>query len=383
MLEGLVDTHLLESPEPDRYRMHDLVRLYAAEQAVLEEDEPARHAAVRRLTGWYLATAARAHRFLSPQSRPVPVDGVEPGAAPLEFAAYQEAIDWCERERPNLVAAVLQAAEHGCDEESWKLAAAMLGFFNTRRYLADWTSTHLAALGAARAAGDLVGEAWMQNNLGFVYFYWEETQHKALDCFERSLELRVRLGDRLGEAIALNNVGGAYHRLGDHAEAIRHLEGAMRIREELGDELGVGQTCLNIGCILTDQRELAPAEAYLLRALRITKELGNLQLYIKCLNTLGRRVRRPRPHPGGQGPPVPVPGAQPGTARARRRGHGQPEPRARPLRRRRPGRRAALLDAGAGTVRALCRPRGRDRACGDGRGGDRRARQRARAARVR
>ena len=287
VLEGLVDTHLLESPEPDRYRMHDLVRLYAAEQAALEEDEPARHAAVRRLTGWYLATAARAHRFLSPQSRPVPVDGVEPGAAPLEFAVYQEAMDWCERERPNLVAAVLQAAEHGCDEESWKLAAAMLGFFNTRRYLADWTSTHLAALGAARAAGDLVGEAWMQNNLGFVYFYWEETQRKALDCFERSLELRVRLGDRLGEAIALNNVGGAYHRLGDHAEAIRHLEGAMRIREELGDELGVGQTCLNIGCILTDQRELAPAEAYLLRALRITKELGNLQLYIKCLNTLG------------------------------------------------------------------------------------------------
>ena len=286
VLEGLVDTHLLDSPEPDRYRMHDLIRLYAAEQAA-QEQAAERRAAVARLTGWYLATAAQAHLHLSPQSRPVPVDGLAPPTPALEFATYQQAMDWCERERPNLVAAILQAEEYGCHEVCWKLAAAMLGFFNARRYLADWTSTHLAALGAAQAAQDLVGEAWIQNNLGFVYFYWAETQHKALECFERSLDLRVRLGDRLGEAIALNNVGGAYHRLGNHAEAIRRLEEASRIREELGDELGVGQACLNIGCILSDQRELESAESYLLRALRITDQLGNLQLYIKCLNTLG------------------------------------------------------------------------------------------------
>lgn len=287
LLEGLVDTHLLESPEPDRYRMHDLIRLYAAEQAALEEDGVSRRAAVARLTGWYLGAAARAHRHLSPQSRPVPVDGLVPERPAIDFATYQLAMDWCERERPNLVAAVLQAAEYGCDETCWKLAAAMLGFFNARRYLADWTTTHLAALGAAQATEDLVGEAWIQNNLGFVYFYWADTQRKALECFERSLELRVRLGDRLGEAIALNNVGGAYHRLGDNAEAIRRLEEASRIREELGDELGVGQASLNIGCILCDQRELPAAEPHLLRALDITDRLGSLHLYIKCLNALG------------------------------------------------------------------------------------------------
>lgn len=287
LLEGLVDTHLLDSPEPDRYRMHDLVRLYAAEQAAAQEDPAARRAAVGRLTGWYLATAAQSHLHLSPQSRPVPVDGIAPSEPPLAFATYQQAMDWCEKERPNLVATVLQAEEYGCHESCWKLSAAMLGFFNARRYLADWTSTHLAALRAAQAAEDLVGEAWIQNNLGFVYFYWAETQHKALECFERSLDLRVRLGDRLGEAIALNNVGGANHRLGNHAEAIRALEEAARIREELGDELGVGQANLNIGCILCDEKDLAAAESYLLRALHITDRLGNIQLYIKCLNTLG------------------------------------------------------------------------------------------------
>src|ERR1700683_820441 len=42
-LEVLVDAHLLESPAPDRYRLHDLLRDYAAERA--EADEPAQAAA--------------------------------------------------------------------------------------------------------------------------------------------------------------------------------------------------------------------------------------------------------------------------------------------------------------------------------------------------
>lgn len=287
VLEALVDTHLLESPEPDRYRMHDLIRLYAAEHAAAEESEQGRADAVSRLINWYLVTAANTHAQLSPQSRPIPVDGITPDPPALEFPSHKEALDWCERERANLVAGVLQAAEIGLAEHAWKLSAAMLGFFNARRYLADWTSTHLAALEAAQSVEDLVGEAWMWNNLGFVYFYWEDTEHKALESFERSLDLRVRLHDRLGEAIALNNISGAQYRLGNHAEAISTLDEAMRIREELGDMMGVGMACLNIGTVYSDNKQYGQAEQYLMRALKIVDELGALQLKLKTLNTLG------------------------------------------------------------------------------------------------
>ena len=34
-LETLVDAHLLESPSPERYRFHDLIKLYAAEPTSL------------------------------------------------------------------------------------------------------------------------------------------------------------------------------------------------------------------------------------------------------------------------------------------------------------------------------------------------------------
>jgi tetratricopeptide (TPR) repeat protein/transcriptional regulator with XRE-family HTH domain len=288
VLEALVDTHLLDAPEPDRYRMHDLIRLYAAERAAAEEDDAARADAVRRLLGWYTATAADAHRLLSPQSRAVPLDAITPPSRPaLSFAEHAEALDWCERERADLVAAVLQGAELGMAELSWKLAAGMLGFFNARRYPADWTATHLAALGAAQAAGDLVGEAWMQNNLGFVYFYWQETERKALDCFERSLEIRIRLGDRLGEAIALNNVGTAAHRLGENARAVAALGRAMEIRQELGDRVGVLQALLNMGGIYDAEGQHERAEVCLLRALHTAEELRLDELIIRVLNTLG------------------------------------------------------------------------------------------------
>src|SRR5689334_2303269 len=55
-LEVLVDAHLLESVGTDRYRFHDLLRVYAAERA--DGDLPAaeRNAALTRLLTWYLRT---------------------------------------------------------------------------------------------------------------------------------------------------------------------------------------------------------------------------------------------------------------------------------------------------------------------------------------
>ena len=48
-LEVLVDAHLLDSPEPDVYRFHDLLRVYAADRARAQESERDRQEAVGRL----------------------------------------------------------------------------------------------------------------------------------------------------------------------------------------------------------------------------------------------------------------------------------------------------------------------------------------------
>jgi hypothetical protein len=48
VLERLADAHLLETPAPGRYRMHDLLRLYARELAAQRHPEPERAAALTR-----------------------------------------------------------------------------------------------------------------------------------------------------------------------------------------------------------------------------------------------------------------------------------------------------------------------------------------------
>ena len=80
-LEMLVDAHLLQSLATDRYRLHDLLRVYAAEKAEAEETEADRDEAVLRVLTWYLHTAEAAGRVISPQHARVPLDDGSPGAA--------------------------------------------------------------------------------------------------------------------------------------------------------------------------------------------------------------------------------------------------------------------------------------------------------------
>jgi hypothetical protein len=145
-LEVLVDTHLLESVAPDRYRFHDLLRVYAADRAGAEEPAPEREAAVTRLLAWY------------------------------------------DSERANLVAATRQAAGADLDEVAWRLPAPLFTMFNRRGNWADCIATHRIALESARQAGDRQGEAWVLNNLGEALGFTRETE--GIAYLEQAITIR-------------------------------------------------------------------------------------------------------------------------------------------------------------------------------------------------
>ncbi|MEV0381678.1 BTAD domain-containing putative transcriptional regulator [Nonomuraea sp. NPDC050643] len=65
-LNHLVDARLLEPAGPGRYRMPDLIRLYAREQAALQVPEPVRAKATRRASRHYLTTDRTAHVMIEP-----------------------------------------------------------------------------------------------------------------------------------------------------------------------------------------------------------------------------------------------------------------------------------------------------------------------------
>jgi tetratricopeptide (TPR) repeat protein len=249
LLETLVGMHLIEETAKDRYRFHDLLRVYAAECAKAKETDQDRRTAVRRVLTWYLHTGDAADRVLNPHRHRIPLD--HPGkvsSPPLKFTSYRQALDWCEAERANLVAATRQAADTSEHVIAWKLPLAVWGFFTLRRHWADLIATHQIGLTAARHLHDRKGESWTLGALGFVYFDLRRHE-EAFDHYQKALPICQEIDDPWCEAIALLGLSRAYRHLGNYEEAFTCSRRALRICEEIDDPWSQTLALLNIGAI--------------------------------------------------------------------------------------------------------------------------------------
>ncbi|MET9177304.1 BTAD domain-containing putative transcriptional regulator [Kitasatospora aureofaciens] len=110
LLDGLVHAGLLESPAPDRYRYHDLLRLFAQGRAEQLDPEEERAALVLRMVDQAVATAANAYRAVRP-GHAVP-DVLAPVAVPgLLMAGRADGRHWLDEEGGNLLALAGQALD--------------------------------------------------------------------------------------------------------------------------------------------------------------------------------------------------------------------------------------------------------------------------------
>jgi DNA-binding SARP family transcriptional activator len=245
-LETLVDANLLESPAPDWYRFHDLLRVYATERAQAEESEARRAEAAGRLLRWYLDTAQAAADTVSPHRYQIARGPAGEGDTALAFGSVDEALAWYDDERANLAAATRQAAAAGLHEIAWRLPPTLFPVFNRRSNWAECVTMHRVALESARKVGDRLGEAWVLNQLGFAL---------------------ARLRD---------------------AEAFGHLEQALAIRREFGDTLGEAQTAIALGEVhLNVEGPGEDALRYMRQAADLLEPMGAISLRSVALNNLG------------------------------------------------------------------------------------------------
>jgi len=285
-LEVLVDAHLLQSPAAERYRFHDLLRVYAAEQAESEEMQQHREEAVLRILIWYLYTAAAADRLIAPHREKVQLEPLPAGCLPMTFADITSAIDWCEVERTNVVAATAQAAASGLNEIGWKLPVAANGFLNRRSHWADCITTHRIALASARQLGDRHGEAWVLNNLGMVLM--DQRREGAISYYEEALAIRRAIGDRRGEAQAANNLAYTYQLLGRAGEAINPLLHALDLQRQIGHRYGESVALSNLGAAYIDLGRVDEAAECLREALAVAREIESPRVEGYVLTDLGR-----------------------------------------------------------------------------------------------
>ncbi|GAA3463408.1 BTAD domain-containing putative transcriptional regulator [Saccharothrix longispora] len=284
-LRALEQVSLVERTPTGRYRMHDLIRRYAADAADRLPNSDRREA-LRRVVDFHLRTAHAADRLLHPHRPPLrlPPSCAQPHPLPDEAAA----LAWFDAEHACLLAAQHTAATEQRHHVVWQLAWCLDTFHHRRGLLQDqvltWSAglaaaehlddtavrarahrslgrahsalrrhdlavAHLdRALAAAEALDDRPGRAHTHFALANARDLWEEHE-PALHHAHRCLDLYRELGNTVWTARALNLVGWCAARAGDHATAREHCRAALALYENQDDPDGRAATLDSLGYI--------------------------------------------------------------------------------------------------------------------------------------
>jgi len=285
MLDVIARAHLITAPAPDRYSFHDLLRIYARERAVEEDSGPDRAAALGRLFDHYLQGAGEAARLAYPDTvRLPPPTAVH--TASVGFGDDTPALSWLDAERPNLVAAVSHAAEHGSNEVAWLLADALRGYFDLRPPTADWLTSAQAALTAAEAEGATRAQAAAHQSL--ATYHWSQDRHdRAVDHQRRALALARSAGWTDGEGIILGNLACMYGQLGQPEQAARHIQQALVIDRRTGAVAGLAIHLSNLGRMYSQPGRLPAAVDACREALAGFRKVGSRPGAVAALGNLG------------------------------------------------------------------------------------------------
>ncbi|MEO3886447.1 BTAD domain-containing putative transcriptional regulator [Nonomuraea sp. B5E05] len=287
LLEQLVDAQLLQPLGSDgagqpRYRFHDLIRLFAREQAEAEEPCGAAPAALCRAFSGLLGLAEKAREIhFGTRYLKVP-RGDAPRWLPDEApwaVSLSDPLAWLESERLTLVAAVSQCAELGLADLSRDLVASYVHLFESRAYFADWQAVASKAFEACRAASHLPGQAAMLYSLGSLNLVLRRLP-QATEFLCAALSLFEQLEDVPSQAIVLRHLGTVRLIQGDLDGGRVEIERALELFEQVGDTASMAHGLGFLSHVHMLEGRLEEAARLLDRALAIDTKLavGEAQL---------------------------------------------------------------------------------------------------------
>ena len=79
---------------------------------------------------------------------------------------------------------------------------------------------------------------------------------KAIEYYEKGLEISCAIGDISGIASNNGNLGNAYQNLGEYKKAIEYSEKGLEISSTIGDKFGIATNNANLGKIYRSLRWL-------------------------------------------------------------------------------------------------------------------------------
>jgi predicted ATPase/DNA-binding SARP family transcriptional activator len=353
LLSGLVDKSLVSveaGEEETRYRLLETVRQYAGEK-LCEAGEAV--AVERRHAAFYLCLAEEA----------------APYWRSADLAVRLERLD---RERDNLRAALdrsVQAVDSGqwsvvspaglgpkadpslpapttnhqppttAAELALRLAAALAGYWEERRHLAEGRQRLAAVLGRAgverrsaagaaalegasalallqedRSAADALLEeslsirrergerAGMAAALAHLarLTYLRDDFPAARVLYEQSLAIHQERGDRAGVAAVLAGLGHVARRLEEYSAARSLFTESLLLRRALGDRYGIAESLVGLANTASEQADVSSARALYEEALALRRELGDRTGVAQALADLASLYRQQRDYAGAR-----------------------------------------------------------------------------------
>lgn len=293
-LRVLALAHLVTEIEPDRFAMHDLLRLYARDLLAAAPDGDRKGLAsgadedgraLRRLLHYYLVVADHARRFLRPARDELDYSGDESTARP-RITSRAEALEWFDVEWPNLVSAVRVANSEGLHEHAWPLVRLQFNYLMVRCPWEDWIQLYDDGMDSARALDNPVGKVLMSAGLGVAY---SRSGHPgvALAHYAESYRQAVATGDRSWLALTQVNMGSVLFRLGRHVEAQVHCRDALDTYRTLGDRYREAGALNNLAQVEQVGGQLEAALEHLREAEVMYREADDLETLAMVLNNCG------------------------------------------------------------------------------------------------
>jgi tetratricopeptide (TPR) repeat protein len=236
--DHLADAQLLDPIGDDatgqlRYRLHDLVRLYARERLAAEDTLATRRAALERTLQTYFARAQEAVGQL--RLRPPELPGTTAPAPPRDTRGrLGEAYQWLAIEHTGLAVSLDQAWREGLGGLGQALTRLLADFFEVYACRDEWEQTHEMALRAARRAGDRHAEASLLRGLGDLRRV-QDRLTEAAELFTGSNVIFRELNDTGGEVDSLTGLARTYRRQNRLADAASCFEAALGLCRGLGD----------------------------------------------------------------------------------------------------------------------------------------------------
>ena len=286
-LLALLDHHLVVEAPRGQYRLHDLIRGYAAARAAHDDTAPERRQAVGRLLDYYLHTADQADRLVHPFRYRTPVSVARSPAASSELCATDNAAAWLELEWRNILRAAQYAGRHEWQRQCADLTHVLATFVEVMGYWEEAMHAHTMALQACRDLADPARIARASLELSVVTQQAGRPE-TALALAEDAAAIYQSLADRRGLAEALDQIGLANQRAARSREGLAYFTEARTLYDDVADTHGMANALSHSAIACWHLGRYPDAMASLTGALALYREVGDRRGEAKTLSNLGK-----------------------------------------------------------------------------------------------